>query len=87
MEHLKRLGWMLAGVLIGGLAATVVHAGQPQSPLPQRLVVVASDHVSGWNADIVRDMKSDGCWLLIGSRTVDGAVAVAPAPPGTCYQR
>jgi hypothetical protein len=87
MERLKRMGWMLVGVLIGGLAATAVHARQPQSQPPQRLVVVASDRVSGWNAEIVRDMKSDGCWLLIGSRTVDGAVAVAPAPPGTCYQR
>jgi len=45
MERLKR--WMLAGVLIGGLAATAVHARQPQSGPPQRLVVVASDHVSG----------------------------------------
>ena len=86
MEHVKRLGWMLAGVLIGGLAGTAVQARQQSQP-PQRLVVVATGRVSGWNAEIVRDMKSDGCWLLIGSRTVDGAVAVAPAPPGSCYQR
>jgi hypothetical protein len=84
MGIVKRIGWLLAGVLIGVLVTTSTQAGnQLPEPRQTRLVQVTANNVAGRTATIIKDTKSDGCWLMIN--TSDG-VAVTQAPPSACYQ-
>jgi hypothetical protein len=84
MALVKRIGLILAGVVIGVLLTTSTQARfQLPEPRQARLVQVAGNVVGGRTATIVRDTKSDGCWLLIS--TSDG-VAIVTAPPAACYQ-
>lgn len=84
MAMVKRIGWVLAGVLIGVLLTTSTQARfQLTEPRKARLVQVAGNVVAGRSAALIRDMKSDGCWLMIN--TSDG-VTVAQAPAAACYQ-
>jgi hypothetical protein len=84
MAIVTRIGWILAGVLIGALLTTSTQARfQLPEPGQARLAHVAGNVVAGRTATLIRDTKSDGCWLLIS--TSDG-VAIAQAPPAACYQ-
>src|SRR3982751_4701412 len=84
MRIVKRIGWLLAGVAIGVLITTTAHANiQLPEPRQARIVKVASSGVDGRTFTIVRDTKSDGCWLVIN--TSDG-VAVSQAPATACFQ-
>jgi hypothetical protein len=84
MAIVTRIGWILAGVLIGALLTTSTQARfQLPEPRQARLAQVAGNVVAGRTATLIRDTKSDGCWLLIS--TSDG-VAIAQAPPAACYQ-
>jgi uncharacterized membrane protein YciS (DUF1049 family) len=84
MRIVKRIGWLLAGLVIGVLITTTAHAKiQLPEPRQARIVKVASSGVDGRTFTIVRDTKSDGCWLVIN--TSDG-VAVSQAPATACFQ-
>ena len=84
MALIKRLGWVIGGMLIGALVTTSIQARvQLPEPRQARLVQVAGNVVAGRTAFLMKDTKSEGCWLVINSS--DG-VAIAPAPASTCYQ-
>ena len=84
MAIMKRIGWVLGGVLIGVILTTSTHARfQLPEPRQARLVQVTANNVAGRTATLIRDMKSDGCWLVI---TTSDGVAIAQAPAAACYQ-
>jgi hypothetical protein len=84
VSNMKRMAWVLVGVVMGAVAATSLHA-RVQLPQPQsRLVEVGNSTVGGRSAYVIRDAQGAGCWLMISSS--DG-VALAPAPQSACYQK
>jgi hypothetical protein len=82
MSSLKRAGWILIGVLIGGLAGSSMAATKAQLPEESRFKVSMK-----WSAgadgliSFVRDTNSNGCWLVL---TKGQAVSVAVAPVSAC---
>jgi hypothetical protein len=87
MTIAKRIGWMVIGIVIGGIgSSSLVAARWAQGPPPRRLVVVASSKLSeGVVGDFIKDIRTGACWLSIPSR--DGmTMALAPAPVESCQQ-
>ena len=88
MVLVKRIGWILVGVVIGALTSNLMAATrQVQDQPASRLVVFGESRVGLRAAYLVKDTKSDGCWLTIGSSSPAEPVALAPAPPSACYNR
>ena len=85
MAHVKRLGWVLVGVLIGGFGSGSLSARRPSQEQPSRRLVTLpalplSGSVSGY---FIRDAKTDACWLMIRSRD-DLSGTMSPAPSASC---
>ena len=87
MTMAKRLGWMVIGIVIGGIgSSSLVAARWAQGAPPRRLMVVAGSRVSeGVVGDFIKDMRTGACWLSIPSRD-DMTRALAPAPAESCQQ-
>lgn len=82
MNGLKRAGWILIGVLIGGLAGSSMAATKAQQPEAGRFRVSMNTPVAAAGfISFVRDTKSNGCWLVLAK---DQAVAVTVAPAEAC---
>jgi hypothetical protein len=80
MSTVKRVGWILIGVLIGGLAGSSIAATKAQLPSQSNEMRITSTMVPTPEGTVVflKDTKSAGCWLLL--RHPNGtSVAVAPA--------
>jgi hypothetical protein len=82
MNNLKRAGWILIGVLIGGLAGSSMAATKAQLSEDPRIKATTTMGVGavGW-VSFVRDSKSNGCWVVVAK---DQGVAVAVAPAEAC---
>jgi hypothetical protein len=67
MTIVKRIAWILIGAAVGaGTAGSVIAARQGQNQPSARLVVLGPSSPLGVrNASIIKDTKSDGCWLLV----------------------
>jgi hypothetical protein len=80
MSIVKRAGWILFGVLIGGLATNSMSATRAQ-PSDSRLRVTMAGTPVGM-MHFVKDTKSTGCWLVVsreaglGSRRASRSVSV-----------
>lgn len=81
----KRVGWVLVGVVIGGLASSSLAAGRMPQERPQRLVVTSAGGFGSGGADFIKDTKTGACWLMLRSRD-DMSGALAPAPAASCEQ-
>ena len=88
MDRMKRIGWILVGVVIGALATGSMAAVRqlPEPPQRRLTVITQSTVVGSRTAYLIRDAKSEGCWLMIGSNSPEGTVALAPAPAPACYE-
>ncbi len=83
----KRLGWVVIGIVIGGIGSGVLVAfTSAQVQPPRRLVIVGNSRVTeGVVGDFIKDMRTGACWLSIPSR--DGmTMALAEAPAESCQQ-
>jgi hypothetical protein len=79
----KRIAWILIGVVVGALTTgSVMGARQRQEQPSSRLVVWARMPIEGKSATLIRDTKSEGCWLMIPSG--ENSTVLAPAPSGAC---
>ena len=84
MTIVKRIGWILVGLLIGILASGSVRAlGTAQDRPQQRLVSSGGGTMSQSNAYFIKDTKTGACWLTVRSRD-DISSALAPAPTEAC---
>jgi hypothetical protein len=86
MSIAKRIGWILIGVVIGGLATGSMSAvrEQQRQASPGRLAFVdVSSGNFGAVAAFVKDTKSTGCWLAMSKG--DSGVSLVTAPPEACY--
>jgi hypothetical protein len=89
MALVKRIGWVLVGILIGICGASALSAsGAALQERPQsRLVAfMRGDRIDGYNAYFIKDTKTGGCWLSIRSGDAYGPVSLAPAPAASCEQ-
>jgi hypothetical protein len=89
MEGMKRIGWILVGVVTGALATGSMTAVRqlPESP-QRRLTIFTQTSIAGSRtAYLIKDAKGEGCWLMITSNNPDGPVALAAAPAPACYER
>ena len=85
MQFAKRLGWILAGVVIG-VAGVVGIDGQVPT-VPARITVVPLNIEAGQSFSFVRDSKSGVCWLMATPAPNAGAntpVSLASAPKEAC---
>jgi hypothetical protein len=89
MAIVKRMAWILIGAVVGAsTAGSVIAARQGQNQPSARLVVLGSSSPLGVrNASLIKDTKSDGCWLLVSSHNPLEPLALAPAPQGACAVR
>ena len=89
MTIVKRIAWILIGVVAGaGTAGSLIAARQGQNQPSARLVVLGSSSPLGARtASLIKDTKSDGCWLLVSSHNPLEPLALAPAPQGACAVR
>lgn len=79
MSIMKRVGWMIIGMVVGVLLTTSVSAVKQRTPDTRlRLTVVSTDLGT---ATFVKDTKSAGCWLVFSR---DVGTAIAQAPPEAC---
>jgi hypothetical protein len=87
MTIAKRLGWMVIGIVIGGIGSSSLLAARwAQGAPPRRLVVVAGSKLSeGVVGNFIKDIRTGACWLSIPSRD-DMTMALAPAPTESCQQ-
>jgi hypothetical protein len=87
MTIAKRFGWMVIGIVIGGIGSSSLLAARwAQGAPPGRLVVVAGSKLSeGVVGKFIKDMRTGACWLSIPSRD-DLTMALAPAPAESCQQ-
>ncbi len=83
MRTMKRVGWILIGVIIGALATSSSGAGKEQFQEPPRLKVsfVTAGNL-GAMAAFIKDTRSGGCWLSL--QRGDAAVSLVTAPPSAC---
>lgn len=89
MAVVKRIGWVLLGVLIGAFSTSALVATKqlPEVPTP-RLAAFGRTSIGGSRtATLIRDTKSAGCWLLIAAPGADGGMVLAPAPESACSQQ
>jgi hypothetical protein len=89
MALVKRIGWVLVGLVIGvsGAGALSASGGVLQErPQPRLVAFMRGDRIDGYNAYFIKDTKTGGCWLSIRSGNADGPVALAPASPASCEQ-
>ena len=83
MLLVKRLPWILLGILIGVgilLAPRVTaheHTAQSENLIPHPIIGVGSGQ-----GFFIGDPKTHACWLAVLGR--DGITALAPAPPEAC---
>ena len=83
MRTMKRVGWILIGVVIGVLATSSIGAVKEQFQEPARLSVsYATANNLGAMAAFIKDTKSGGCWLSL--RYGDSGVSLVTAPPSAC---
>ena len=89
MDSMKRIGWILVGVVIGALATGSMAAVRqlPEVATQRRLAVITENSVGPRHAYLIKDAKSEGCWLMISSGGSDGTAALAQAPTPACYQK
>ena len=88
MDRMKRIGWILVGVVIGALATgSMAAVRQLPEPPQRRLVVFMDNQIGRRTASLIKDTRGDGCWLMITTGNADGPVAIAPAPASACYDR
>ena len=89
MDSMKPIGWILVGVVIGALATGSMAAVKqlPEVATQRRLTVLTESTVGPRQAYLIKDAKSEGCWLMISSGGPDGTAALAPAPPAACFNR
>ena len=89
MDRMKRIGWILVGVVIGALATGSMAAVRQLPDPPQRRLTIFTQNtvIGSKTAYLIKDAKSEGCWLMISSNSSDGPVALAPAPAPACYER
>ena len=85
MSIIKRVGWMLMGIVIGALLTTSVSAMRQQTmsdltPDRSRLRVKTATAGIGLAA-FVKDTKSMGCWLVFSK---DAGIAITAAPIEAC---
>ena len=87
MTIAKRLGWVVIGIVIGGIGSTSVVAVRPPQQQPAgRLIVVGTAKIEeGVVGGFLKDTKTGACWLSIRSRD-DMTRALAPAPEESCQQ-
>jgi hypothetical protein len=87
MAIVKRIGWILVGVVIGGgVSATLGAVRASQEAPPRRLAVLpVAGGVEGGTSYFIKDTRTGACWLTIRSRD-DISAALAPAPPASCEQ-
>jgi len=88
MAMVKRIGWVVLGVLIGALSSSALVATKqlPEPPTP-RLAAFGRSSIGNRTATLIKDTKSDACWLLISASAADGGMALAPAPNYACSQQ
>jgi len=89
MPVVKRIAWVFLGVLIGALStgALVATKQLPEVPTP-RLAAFGRTSIGGSRtATLIKDTKSDACWLLVSAPATDGPIALAPAPNYACSQQ
>ena len=87
MPIVNRIGWLLAGAIIGAIAVNTLTAAQlPPLHQDRRL---ASLHnagtVDGGSAYFIKNTKTGACWLTIRFSNDTGG-SLAPAPPASCEQ-
>ena len=74
MSNVKRGGWILIGMMLGGLVGSSMQAVQAQRNDPGRLKVTLASASIGQGA-FIKDTKSTGCWFVVAN----AGVAMAPA--------
>ena len=77
MSNVKRGGWILIGMILGGLVGSSMKAVQAQPNAPGRLKVTLASASIGQGA-FIKDTKSTGCWFVVAN------AGVAMAPPEAC---
>jgi hypothetical protein len=88
MDSMKRIGWILVGVVIGALATgSIAAVRQLPEPPQRRLTILTQNTVGTRTAYLIKDAKSEGCWLMISPNNSDGTAALAPAPAPACYEK
>ena len=89
MAIVKRIAWILIGVVAGAsTVGSLMAARQGQNQPSARLVVLGSSSPLGVRtASLIKDTKSDGCWILVSSPNASEPLALAPAPQGACAVR
>jgi len=84
MAIAKRIGWILVGVVIGGIGSSSLATVRSQEQPSQRLMTVATAKLAeGVVGAFVKDTQTGACWLSIRSRD-DMSGALAPAPSTSC---
>jgi len=89
MTVVKRIGWVFLGVLIGALSTSALVATKqlPEPPTPRLAAFGRTSIGSSRTATLIKDTKTDACWLLVSAPSADGALALAPAPNYACSQQ
>ena len=87
MPIVKRIGWLLAGAIIGAIAVSTLTAAQlpPLHPDRRLLSLHNAGTVDGGSAYFIKDTKTGACWLTVRFRDDIGG-SLAPAPPASCEQ-
>ena len=82
---IKRMAWILAGLVLGGFITGTVMGVRAQGRPQPRLVTVAGgvNSVEQSNAYFIKDTKTGACWLMVRARD-DNSGALAPAPQESC---
>jgi hypothetical protein len=85
MVSMKRIAWVLVGVLIGGVASSSVAAVKVSQDRPaSRLITIPTlPPTKDVYAYFIKDTKTGACWLTIRSRD-DMSGALSPAPAASC---
>ena len=83
MRTMKRVGWILIGVIIGALATGSSGAVKEQFQESPRLKVsVVRAGNLGAMAAFIKDTRSGGCWLSLRHR--NSGVSLVTAPLAAC---
>jgi hypothetical protein len=84
---IKRIGWMLAGIVIGVLATSLLGPVMAQKTADQSRIKwydldnqnQAMENTVG-HVSFLRDNKNNACWVVINGRSL----SVVPAPATSC---
>ena len=69
MPIVKRIGWLVVGVVIGAIGVSTLTAGQLPPERPERRLIVLRNAgpIEYGTAYFIKDARTGACWLTVRS--------------------